>query len=310
MRRIGLVLVALAALALPSSAAAQAPVASFVYSPASPLTGQVVIFSSASTGTITSLQWDLDGDDDCDDAVGPAASRSFSTPGEYSVSLCVNVDAAIQKQQIVVRNRPPLAHFGFSPVSPSEGEVVTVTSTSVDLDGPIVRYSWDLDGNGAFGDSTSISASLALATGFHRVGLLVLDRDGATGSIYRPIVVSALPAELLRPFPVVRLRVRSARRGMRVTLLGVRGPKGMRVAVRCRGRDCPWRRRSVHARDGGVRFQRLQHRLRAGTVIEVFATRPGAIGKYTRFRLRRGRAPARVDACVVPGAKRPSACPG
>jgi hypothetical protein len=97
---------------------------------------------------------------------------------------------------------------------------------------------------------------------------------------------------------------------MRVTLLGVRGPKGMRVAVRCRGRDCPWRRRSVRARDEGVRFRRLQRRLRAGTVIEVLATRAGTIGKYTRFRIRRGRAPARVDACVAPGAKRPSACPG
>jgi hypothetical protein len=310
MRLIGLALVGLAALSLPAAAGAQAPVASYVYSPASPLTGQPVSFTSTSTGTITSLQWDLDGDDDCDDAGGPAASRSFSSPGDYSVSLCVNVDAAIQKQQIRVRNRAPVAQFGFSPVSPSEGDVVTVASTSVDLDGPIVRYAWDLDGDSAFDDSTSVSASLTLAAGFHRVGLQVLDRDGASDSIYRPIVISSLPAELLRPFPVVRLRVRTTRRGMRVDLLGVRGPPGMRVSVRCRGRDCPWRRRSVEARDGSVRFRRLQRRLRAGTVIEVFATRPGTIGKYTRFRIRRGRAPARVDRCVAPGASRQSACPG
>ena len=309
-RPLGLVLAVLAALALPAGAGAQAPVASFTYSPPSPLTGQPVTFSSTSTGLITSQSWDLDGDDDCDDAAGPMAARSFSVPGKYSVSLCVNVDAAIQKQTIEVLNRRPIARFGFSPVSPSADEPVTVASTSVDLDGPIVRYSWDLDGDGAFDDSTSVSASITLAAGFHRVGLLVLDRDGATDSIYRPIVVASPPLELLRPFPVVRLRVRSVRGGMRVSLLGVRGPAGMDVRVRCRGRDCPWRRRAVDARDGGVRFRRLQRRLRAGTVIEVFATRPGRIGKYTRFRIRRGRAPARVDACVAPGARRPSACPG
>ena len=59
-------------LALPASPAwAQAPVASFTYSPASPLSAQVVTFTSTSTGSITSLAWDLDGDGACDDAFGP-----------------------------------------------------------------------------------------------------------------------------------------------------------------------------------------------------------------------------------------------
>jgi hypothetical protein len=186
---------------------------------------------------------------------------------------------------------------------------VTVASTSVDLDGPIVRYAWDLDGDGAFDDSSSINASVTLAAGFHRIGLRVLDRDGAAASLYRPIVIASLRPDLLRPFPVVRLRVVTTRGGARVSLLGVRGPAGMSVRVRCHGRDCPWRRRSVDADDGSVRFRRLQRRLRAGTVLEVLATRPGQIGKYTRFRIRRGRAPARVDACLAPGATRPSACP-
>ena len=76
----------------------------------------------------------------------------------------------------------------------------------------------------------------------------------------------------------------------------------MRVTVRCHGRHCPWKRRSIVSSDGGVRFRRLQRRLPAGTIIEVFAARPGTIGKYTRFRIRRGRAPARVDSCFVAGA--------
>jgi PKD domain len=268
-----------------------------------------VTFTSTSTGTITSLAWDLDGDGACDDATGTTASRSFPTAGSYPVELCVNLGATTQKRTITVRNRPPRAYFVFSPGSPTEGEPVTVASTSVDLDGPIVRYAWDLDDDGAFDDSSAINASLSLGPGYHRVGLRVTDRDGASGAVYRPIVISSAAPELLRPFPVVRLRVLTTRGGVRVGLLGVRGPRGVRVSVRCRGRDCPWRRRSVVTHDGRVRFRRLQRKLRAGTVIEVLVNRPGSIGKYSRFTIRRGRPPARVDACLAPGATRPSACP-
>src|SRR5215213_6227942 len=119
-------------LALPAAPAlAEAPVASFTYSPAAPLSAQVVTFSSTSTGTITSLAWDLDGDGACDDAAGPAAARSFPAPGTYSVRLCLNGDAALQMQLVQVRNRPPRAWFGYA----TTGDSVTVTSTSLDLDG-------------------------------------------------------------------------------------------------------------------------------------------------------------------------------
>ena len=290
-------------LALPAAPAlAQAPVASFTYSPAAPLSAQVVTFSSTSTGTITSLAWDLDGDGACDDAAGPAAARSFATAGTYSITLCANGGATSQKQSVSIRNRPPRAWFGYATTRDS----VTVTSTSLDLDGPIVAYAWDLDGDGAFDDGTGIGASVPFGPGLHRVGLRVVDRDGASASVYRPILIGA---ELLRPFPLVRLRVRTTSTGARVELLGVRAATGVRVTVRCHGRGCPWRRRSIVSEDGSIRFRRLQRRLRAGTVIEVFAGRPGAVGKYTRFRVRRGRAPARVDSCFVAGAGRPSRCP-
>ncbi|MBN1529990.1 MAG: PKD domain-containing protein [Thermoleophilaceae bacterium] len=276
--------------------------ASFTYSPPAPLSAQVVTFASTSTGTVTSLAWDLDGDAGCDDATGPVATRTFATAGVYSVALCVNGDAALQRQTVLVRNRPPRADFSFS-----GGGTVTVTSTSVDLDGPIVAYAWDLDGDGAFDDGNGIGATVALAPGLHRIGLRVVDRDGAAASVYRPVLIAA---DLLRPFPLVRLRVVTTPAGARVKLLGVRAAPGVRVTVRCRGRGCPWKRRSLISSDGGVRFRRLQRRLRAGTVIEVFAARPGTVGKYTRFRIRRGHAPARVDACFVAGSGRASACPG
>jgi hypothetical protein len=222
------------------------------------------------------------------------------------VALCVNQGTSSQQQTVTVRNRPPRAWFGYT----TGGETVTLTSTSLDLDGPIVAYAWDLDDDGSFDDASSIAASVSLGPGFHRVGLRVLDRDGAAAAVYRPIVIAEPALELLRPFPLVRLSALITRGGAQVELLGVRAAAGVRVTVHCRGRSCPWRRRTVVSKDGSVRFRRLQRKLRAGTVIEVFAGKRGFVGKYTRFRIRRGRVPARVDSCFVAGTGRASRCPG
>ena len=229
MRLIGLALFGLAALALPASAAAQAPVASFTYSPVSPLTGQLVSFSSTSTGMITSLAWDLDGDDACDDAPGRPPRARSPPPGATRVSLCVNVDAAMQKQTIAVRNRPPVAPFSFSPASPAptgDGDA------HLHLGGPRRAdraQAWDLDGDGQYDDSGYVAAGIALGRASHTVGLRVLDRDGAA---------ARLPADRgrARSRPSCSARSRSCgsacaprRAALRVSLLGVRGPEGMAV---------------------------------------------------------------------------------
>jgi hypothetical protein len=115
--------------------------------------------------------------------------------------------------------------------------------------------------------------------------------------------------EVLSPFPRIGIAGRARRSSTRLTKLLVRAPRGSRITVRCRGRGCPFRRASVRAGRRAVRFRRLQRSLRRGTVIEVFITSRGKVGKYARFRLRRRKAPSRVDACVQPGARRPSPCP-
>jgi hypothetical protein len=58
-----------------------------------------------------------------------------------------------------------------------------------------------------------------------------------------------------------------------------------------------------------VRFKRLERSFRAGTYIEVGVGAPGAIGKFTRFRIRLNRSPARKDLCLLPGRTRGSSCP-
>jgi hypothetical protein len=311
-RAVALALVgALAAVLLaPASASAQAPVASFAFFPPAPFTAQRVVFTSTSTGTITDLAWDLDGDGECDDANGPVATASFATAGDHQVSLCVNGGDALQRQAIPVRNRPPLAAFTATPTLALRGQPVTLASISSDPDGPIAAQAWDLDGDRAFDDAATPSATVTFPTaGPHPVGLEVTDRDGATSSAFQSILVVEPPPPLLSPFPVIRIVSRTTVRGVRVLLLVVHAPRGAKVRVHCKGRSCPWRRRSVRPRHGHVRIRALERPLRAGTVIEVFVSRPGRIGKYTRIRIRRGRAPARKDACIRPGARRPGRCP-
>lgn len=124
----------------------------------------------------------------------------------------------------------------------------------------------------------------------------------ATGA---PTATSTRPS-LLAPFPIVRIRGEATSTGALVRLLSVRAPRGARIDVRCRGRRCP--RRLVLRSRGVNRIRPLERYLRAGTVIEVRVSRPGRLGKYTRFRVRRGRAPARFDSCVLAGARRPTGC--
>lgn len=123
-----------------------------------------------------------------------------------------------------------------------------------------------------------------------------------------PLVVQ--PLRLMTPFPVVRIVGYATRRGARIQRLSVRAPAAATIVVRCRRKRCSRRSR---ARGRGmrrpVRFRRFERRLRAGTLVEVFVTRSGAIGKFTRFRVRAGRGPSRTDLCLQPGARTGSPCP-
>jgi hypothetical protein len=109
----------------------------------------------------------------------------------------------------------------------------------------------------------------------------------------------------LRPFPVVRIRGLVARRGAHVTLLRVTAPRRAWVKIRCRGSRCPVKRRTQ--RPGRVRpFERY---LPAGLRIVIRVRRHGLVGKYVRLTVRAGKPPARRDACLLPGSRRPVACP-
>jgi PKD repeat protein len=113
----------------------------------------------------------------------------------------------------------------------------------------------------------------------------------------------------MRPFPVVRIAGVVLPDGARVRILSVRAPRGARVAVRCSGRDCPASSLARISATRLIRLHRFERRLRAGVKLELFVRKTNRIGKYTRFLIRAGKAPARVDRCLMPGRARPVRCP-
>ncbi len=117
------------------------------------------------------------------------------------------------------------------------------------------------------------------------------------------------PLPVMSPFPVVRIVGRLTRDGARIQVLSVRAPASSRIFVRCFRRGCRGRSATQGRGRRPVRFRRFERQLPAGTMIEVRVGRSDAIGKYTRFRIRRGRRPARQDLCLDPGASRGTVCP-
>lgn len=115
----------------------------------------------------------------------------------------------------------------------------------------------------------------------------------------------------LAPFPVIAIGGRILRRRVIVSHLRVsRAPRGAIVTVRCRGRDCPFKRmRRRVKRRSGLRLRALERSLRRRTVIVIIVRKGNTIGKYTRLRIRRGAPPARIDRCIRPGERRPIRCP-
>jgi PKD repeat protein len=290
--------------------------------------------------------WDLDNDGSFGDAGGATATRAFPTAGNFTVRVRVSDGAVTDTQAAtvtVIRERPPVAAFTFAPGSPGVGGVVTFISASTDPDGTIARLDWDLDGDGRFNDASGQAAQWTyLSPGPHTVSLRATDDRGVSTTAVQTVNVVAPPRVpipspgpppppapspappppaappgvtpaplLMSPFPLVRIRGLIIGAIARIQLLSVRAPKGAIVRARCHGPGCSARRltRRVRSASHAVRLRRLERSVSSGAVIEVFVIGRTRIGKYTRFVIRAGKAPARRDRCLPPGSMRAERCP-
>ena len=90
-------------------------------------------------------------------------------------------------------NRPPMADAG-GPYAVAEGEPITLDASrsfDPDVDGAVVRYEWDLDGDGAYDDAAGETITTAFGDeGTYVVGLRVTDDLGAQATTTTRVVVT------------------------------------------------------------------------------------------------------------------------
>lgn len=113
--------------------------------------------------------------------------------------------------------------------------------------------------------------------------------------------------KFIHPFPVVRISGRFKGKKTTLTRVTVRTPHGTRIRVNCKGRGCPYKRKAIAAKFISVRALKGVYRPKA--TIEIRVTQAKKIGKYTRVRTRRGKAPVRTDRCLMPGKTKAVRCP-
>jgi hypothetical protein len=208
---------------------------------------------------------------------------------------------------------PPAASFKWFPAVPQTGEPVSLVSTSSDAFSPIVALAWAL--GGPFQGGGIVLTTAFSTPGAHRVRLLVTNAYGLSSVASETINVVGRRVPLMQPFPVVRIAGSETRSGVKLRLLRVQqAPAGARVTVRCRGRHCPVRSASRVTASrklevSSLEFPAFERSLRFGVRLEILVSKPGEIGKYTRFQLRRGRLPERVDMCLDPAGIKPLVCP-
>jgi hypothetical protein len=209
---------------------------------------------------------------------------------------------------------PPAASFSWFPSSPHPGERVSLASSSTDATSPITSFAWDLMGSGTFVPGAQSITTTFARPGNHLVRLRVTDAGGLSIVAAETIAVTARPLIVMQPFPIVRIAGSATASGVKLRLLSVQAPGRARIAVRCRGRGCPVKSQSRVATVGRIgatpiEFPLFEHSLPAGVILEIRVSKPGEVGKYTSFAIRRGKPPRRHDSCLDPGGVKPMPCP-
>lgn len=146
--------------------------------------------SSDPDGSVVSYSWNFGNGQT---ATGPLASATYSSPGSYLVRLTVVDNRGTSRNTTTTivagaTNVRPIAVISALPTSGPAPLLVQLRSTgSVDPDGTITSYSWDL-GNGTTTTGTQTQFNYTTA-GTYTIVLTVTDNRGATTSASETVVV-------------------------------------------------------------------------------------------------------------------------
>jgi hypothetical protein len=298
-------------------------------------TGEAATFTAAASGRpAPTAQWQVSADGGrtfANDTTDPGNTSGTLTLASTSVAQngyeyrAVFKNAAGTKPSApatltVVSPIPPAASFAWFPPFPYTGQPVSLASNSTDPISPITGFAWDLGGTGAFAGGGPVLTTSFSSPGGHLVRLRVADARGLSSVVAETIPVTLPPPVPMQPFPIVRLVASNVFFGVRLIQLTVLAPVGARITVTCHGHGCPVKRqvrRALPRRHSKhrtttvlVAFPRFERALlRPGIVLEIRVWKAGEIGKYTKFVIRRGRLPTRLDQCLDPSNSRPIACP-
>ena len=155
-----------------------------------PLTVTFITKAIYTDGAILRYRWDFQGDG-VFDTTDPGArnyTRTFSQKGTFNALLEVLNDknqTATATVSYTVTGNPPVA---TASVNPSNGPVpldVNLIGSGTDVDGTIVKFEWDFEGDGVF-DFTSATTGNTTHTfssaGTFNAVFRVTDNEGLTGS--------------------------------------------------------------------------------------------------------------------------------
>jgi len=194
--------------------AAASPVVSLSTDASEVFTGELIHLNAEGSydpdGMIASYHWDLHGSGAFPLVTsGPMLPFVYLDDGVFDVRLRVEDNEGNGTISgllpIAVFNRPPTAALSASCSVVETGTTLSFdASSSADEDGEIIRFTWDLDGDGVYEQETA-SATVTHSysdDGQYHVGVLIVDDDGAEAAAETTITVNnRAPTAAFRALP-------------------------------------------------------------------------------------------------------------
>jgi PKD repeat protein/acetyltransferase-like isoleucine patch superfamily enzyme len=173
------------------------PQVAFDYTPSVPNPNETVQFDATATedvvGGITSYVWTIDGNTT---QTGEQITQTFVKPGNHTVELTVTDSYGRENTttETVYLNKPPVANASRSEQRGQVNESLTLNATaSIDPDGSISSYEWDIDDDGTFERNGETVSQSFETPGNQTVTLRVTDNGNLSDTAAVNVLVNDPP---------------------------------------------------------------------------------------------------------------------
>jgi len=191
-----------------------------------PLAVSFTGFGTDKDGTITSFDWDFEGDGtwDVTGAADGAATHTYNSTGNYNAVLRVtDNDGNTATDTATVQVVDPGTPIATAAADPSSGPVsldVNFTGSATD-NGSITQYAWDFDGDGNFDFTSQATGNIThtyTLPGTYNAVFSATDNSGLTDTVTVPVtatlgLTASLEKDLFDPSSGQTLSINSALTG-------------------------------------------------------------------------------------------------